>query len=221
MTSGLRRFIDAAQQPKKTEPQEERCEMCAVPVGEDHGHVVDLNTRGIMCTCRPCYLLFTWDGAGGQRFCAVPERYRYTANFKISRANWDTIGIPVRMAFFFKNTEMDSTVAFYPSPAGATESLLSLDDWRQVLADNPDFADAKADVEALLVNREGDTFECFLIPIDVCYTLVGIVKMHWRGFDGGTEAWEAIEAFFADLRERSEHVDADSEEHEHVGGSGE
>ncbi|MGH3624681.1 MAG: DUF5947 family protein, partial [Sciscionella sp.] len=78
---------------------------------------------------------------------------------------------------------------------------------------------AKADVEALLVNRDGDSFECFLVPIDVCYTLVGIVKLRWRGFDGGTEAWEKIEAFFADLRERSERVGAKRDEH--VGGSGE
>jgi hypothetical protein len=25
------------------------------------------------------------------------------------------------------------------------------------------------------------------------------VRVHWRGFDGGSEAWTAIDAFFADL----------------------
>jgi hypothetical protein len=27
--------------------------------------------------------------------------------------------------------------------------------------------------------------------------------MHWKGFDGGAEAWAAIDAFFDELRERA------------------
>ena len=45
--------------------------------------------------------------------------------------------------------------------------------------------------------------ECFLVPIDACYELVGIVRRHWKGFQGGEEAWRAIEGFFAGLRARS------------------
>jgi ABC-type protease/lipase transport system fused ATPase/permease subunit len=27
--------------------------------------------------------------------------------------------------------------------------------------------------------------------------------MYWKGFDGGSEAWERIDAFFADLAEKA------------------
>jgi hypothetical protein len=209
MTSGLRRFLTPPQPaPGESVPAGNRCEMCGEPIGPEgeHGHVADLHSRGILCACRPCYLLFTQDGSGGARFCAIPERYRYTERFELSPATWDTMGIPVRMAFLFRNSAEDTTLAFYPSPAGATECLLPLDEWQQVLGANPAFAAVRDDVEALLLNRGGESFECFLVPIDQCYRLVGLVKLTWRGFDGGSEAWEAIEAFFDDLRQRSELV---------------
>ena len=58
-------------------------------------------------------------------------------------------------------------------------------------------ADARPDVEALLVDRRpAGGFACHLVPIDACYELVGLVRLHWKGFDGGQEAWKAIEAFF-------------------------
>ncbi|MGH3800061.1 MAG: DUF5947 family protein [Pseudonocardiaceae bacterium] len=213
MKTGLRRFVGGAA-PDEASPRAEqvqRCEMCAVPIGEWHGHVVDVEGRGLMCTCRPCALLFTKEGAGGGRFRAVPERYRYAADVPLAAATWDSIGIPVAMAFFFTNSALGHTVAFYPSPAGATESLLSLEAWTDLLAATPTLADLKPDVEALLVHKRESEFECFAIPIDACYQLVGLVKMHWKGFDGGEEAWAAIHEFFAGLRERSEPVAVDSE----------
>lgn len=209
MTSGLRRFLDSTQEKRQQQQQQqevERCELCSEVAGETHGHIVDMHSRNIMCACRPCYMLFNAEGTTGQRFKSIPERHLYADDFKLDRATWDHIGIPVRMAFFFTNSEVEGTVAFYPSPAGATESLLDLDAWHRVLEDNPAFADTRADVEALLLNRVDSTFECFLVPIDACYRLVGLVKLHWRGFDGGTEAWEQIDGFFAELREASERV---------------
>jgi hypothetical protein len=41
------------------------------------------------------------------------------------------------------------------------------------------------------------------VPIDVCYALVGQLRRVWRGFDGGTEARQAIDDFFADIAARS------------------
>jgi hypothetical protein len=180
--------------------------MCTEPIGEWHGHVVDVEGRGLMCTCRPCALLFTKEGAGGGRFRAVPERYRYAADVPLAAATWDSIGIPVAMAFFFTNSALGQTVAFYPSPAGATESLLSLEAWTDLLAATPTLADLLPDVEALLVHKGDSGFEFFAVPIDACYQLVGLVRMHWKGFDGGEQAWTAIHEFFAGLRERSELV---------------
>jgi len=180
--------------------------MCAEPITDWHGHVVDVEGRGLMCTCRPCALLFTKEGAANGRFRAVPERYRYAANVPLAEATWDSIGIPVAMAFFFTNSKLGQTMAFYPSPAGATESLLSLEAWSDLLAATPTLADLLPDVEGLLVHKADSGFECFAIPIDACYELVGLVRMHWKGFDGGEEAWTAIHEFFASLRERSERM---------------
>jgi Family of unknown function (DUF5947) len=217
LSTGLSRFVRSTRQPRRepapAEAPTQQCEMCAEVIGERHGHVVDVEGRGLMCTCRGCYLLFTPEGSGGGRFRAVPERYRYQPSFQLDEATWDTVGIPVRMAFFFTNSAEGRTVAFYPSPAGATESLLPLDSWREVTAANPEFADVLPDVEALLINRadggrSGAGFECFAVPIDACYHLVGLVKLHWKGFDGGEEAWQAIDGFFDELRERSDRVGA-------------
>jgi hypothetical protein len=62
------------------------------------------------------------------------------------------------MAFLFHSTPERRPVALYPGPAGATESLLSLDAWEQLVASNPALADLEPDVEALLVNRIGEVY---------------------------------------------------------------
>jgi hypothetical protein len=136
----------------------------------------------------------------------VPERYLYVPSFRLGVGEWEELQIPVRTAFFFRNSVLDRFVAFYPSPGGATESLLELSTWDRVLAANPELAEAEPDVEAYLVDRRPDGFTCHLVPIDACYELVGLVRLHWKGFHGGQEAWEAIDGFFERLRGRGEVV---------------
>ena len=199
MPPGLKRFLEA---PPK-DPPGEHCELCNELIPDEHPHVVNLETRALMCACRPCYLLFTSRGAGSGKFAAVPDRYLYDSDFSLTDAQWDQLQIPVKMAFFFHNSVLDQTVVFYPSPAGATESMLPSDTWDEVMAANPLFSSLAPDVEALLVYRRDKRYECYLAPIDACYELVGRVRLHWRGFDGGQEAWEAIDGFFDRLRERS------------------
>ena len=60
------------------------------------------------------------------------------------------------------------------------------------------------DVEALLVSRARDMNEHWLVPIDDCYELVGLIRTRWRGFARGEEVWAAIEGFFDDLPTREE-----------------
>jgi len=184
--------------------------MCGARIEHEHSHVVNLEGRNLLCTCRACYLLFTHDGAAGGKYRAVPDRYLHDSDFRLTQAQWDTIQIPVSMAFIFFNSALERYAAFYPSPGGATESLLDLAAWDQVLAANPQLAGVAPDVEALLIRKLDERFECFLAPIDACYELVGIVRLHWKGFDGGEEVWREIDAFFARLRDRSRIVAGDA-----------
>jgi len=184
----------------------ERCEMCAQAIAEEHQHVVNLESRALMCTCRGCYLLFTAEHAE-LRYRAVPDRYLSFPDFAFGENEWDELQIPVGLAFLFQNSVQDRTVAFYPGPAGATESELSLEAWTRIVSANPQLGVLKPDVEALLLrgpDRENHPgFSAHVVPIDTCYELVGRLRALWRGFDGGQEALAAIEEFFATVEERS------------------
>ena len=98
-----------------------------------------------------------------------------------------------------RNSTLDRVCAFYPSPAGATESLLPLDTWDELVGAHPELADARARRRGVPRARRPATTagECFLVPIDACYELVGQLRRLWRGFDGGSEARDALDAFFS------------------------
>ncbi len=186
--------------PPKPRPGE-RCDMCNEPVPDEHEHVVNVESRSLMCTCRGCWMLFAPNGGG--RYRAVPDRYAVVDGFSISGGTWDSFQIPVSVAFFFHNSSLGRVTAFYPGPAGATESLLELDAWDKLTAANPILETLVADVEAFLVRIGGDGGgDAFVVPIDACYELVGHVRRLWRGFDGGREANDALDQFFSDVRER-------------------
>jgi Family of unknown function (DUF5947) len=184
----------------------ERCDMCAASIGDEHSHVVSLESRSLMCTCRPCYLLFT-DQDAHLKYRSVPERYLSFPDRVVSALDsraWDELEIPVGLAFLFRNSVQDRTVAFYPGPAGATESELPLDAWDQIVRHSPQLGLLRPDVEALLIHRAAESVgTCYLVPIDACYELVGRLRMLWRGFDGGAEAHAAMDAFFAEVEARS------------------
>src|SRR5450432_3508966 len=109
------------------------------------------------------------------------------------------------MAFFFASGSAARVIALYPSPAGATESLLPLETWDFIAGENPILRTMEPDVEALLVNRLGpqrgySAGEYFLLPIDECFKLVGLVRAHWHGFSGGAEVWRQLERYFSALK---------------------
>jgi hypothetical protein len=198
--AGLRRIISERPAPVVGE----RCEMCAEPITDDHPHVVNLESWALMCTCRGCYLLFTAEDAQ-LRYRAVPDRYLSFPDFTLDARQYDELEIPVGLAFLFNSSVLNRTVAFYPGPAGATESELPLEAWTRVVEANPQLSMLRADVEALLLRGtdRGSEFSCHLVPIDTCYALVGQLRRLWRGFDGGTEAHQAMEDFFAEITARS------------------
>jgi len=205
--SSLRRFLV---EPGDTAPAQEVCEMCATPVPTQHPHLVQVAERRMICACGPCGFLFNNPGAGGGGYRRVPDRYLSDPGFRLTDAQWDALQIPVGMAFFLHNSAQGKVIACYPSPAGATESELALEAWTAGVGGGRLAAELEPDVEALLVRRDkaraggtSGSAECLLVPIDACYRLVGLVRLHWRGFDGGADAWREIDAFFDALRENA------------------
>ena len=181
----------------------ERCEMCSEPIQDEHQHVVNVAGRQLMCVCRACYLLFT-DNDAELRYRAVPDRYLAFPDFALDRRAWEALQIPVGVAFFFTNSALGRTVAFYPGPAGACESQLDLDAWNAIRGADPRVDLLVDDVEALLVRvPESGQPRTYLVPIDACYEFVGRLRLLWRGFDGGQEAREFIASFFSHIDGRA------------------
>lgn len=210
MSGALRRFAVTTPEPEQVaRAADERCEFCAAAIGERHGHVADLAEHRLLCVCRPCYLLFAPEGAGGGRYRGVGESVRRVIDLRIDAAQWDALRVPVDLVFFFRQTGTDHLLAFYPGPTGATESELDLAAWDGIIAANPVVDTVAADVEAVLLRRHDEGFSCHLVPVDLCYELVGIVRSTWRGLGGGPEVWRDIDAFFTRLDERSTPVPGD------------
>jgi hypothetical protein len=113
------------------------------------------------------------------------------------------------MAFLFYSSAAGRVVAFYPGPMGATESLLELDSWNELVQRNPVLQQMEPDVEALLIDRTSDGEQYWVVPIDRCYELVGVMRAHWKGLAGGQEVWERIALFFAQLAEHASVVNTE------------
>lgn len=198
--AALRAFIQIA----RADGAGERCAMCAIPIPSEHRHLVDTVERTIKCMCPHCHLLFSDPGAAAGRYRHIPTRHRRIEGFEVSDAEWNDLQIPVALAFFFHNSDQDRVVAFYPGPAGATESLLPLDAWSRLTARHGELADLEPDVEAVIVRRGDGRSLAFIVPIDRCYELTGRLRLHWSGFDGGRDAAVAIDRFFDDVEARAD-----------------
>lgn len=191
-----------------------RCELCGEAIPDEHRHLLAIDTRELKCTCRACSLLFDRPGAAEGSLRLVPDRRLALSDFRLAQLTWDRLAIPVEMAFFFYSSAARRVMAYYPGPAGATESALALPAWRQLERDNPVLATLTPDVEALLVNRARGARRYYLVPIDDPYRLVAVIRTRWRGFTGGREVWQEIDRFFADLDRRARPVPAQSTEKE-------
>src|SRR5205085_1895257 len=97
-------------------PIEERCDLCAEPVAPGHRHLVDVDSRRILCVCRACTILFDRPGAGGGHLRLLPTQRRRLDDFALTDADWARLRIPVEMAFFFHSSPAGRVIALYPSP---------------------------------------------------------------------------------------------------------
>lgn len=177
----------------------DHCGLCGVQLPDEHRHVLDLDKRELHCACRACTILFDHSGAGGHHYQLIPERCSKVEGLCLDDLAWRALGIPVEMAFFIRDGGSGQVRAFYPSPAGVTESQLSLDAWEEIEGAEAVLTEIEPEIEALLVNRTQGASEAFLVGIDQCYRLVGLVRQHWQGFSGGDEVWRQIEVFFDQL----------------------
>jgi hypothetical protein len=189
----------------------ERCELCGAPIEAAHRHVLDLDRRQVLCSCRPCSLLFDRRAAARGRLRRVPDRPRALAGFALDPATWAALDIPVDIAWFVRaqspvgggqdplGSGGPGVRAYYPSPLGPTESQLKLSAWSDLQAANPALAAMAPEVEALLVNRTEHHPGVWVAPITDCYRLVALMRTGWTGFSGGGAIWAQLDRFFDEL----------------------
>lgn len=196
--SALRRFA-------RTKPATERCELCGAALAEEHLHLLERERRRIACACEACSILFSAQQDG--RFLRVPRRVWQLANFSFSDEQWEAMMLPIGLAFFLRGRD-GTTQVLYPSPAGAMESAIRVAPWQELFESEPQLRKVEPEVEALIVNRigadrMGKEPSSFIVPLDLCYRLVGIIRTQWRGLSGGGEVWKAIADFFEELERRA------------------
>ena len=134
----------------------------------------------------------------------MPDRYLYDPAHPMTEADWDQLEIPVGLAFFLRSSEDRQVAGFYTrARPGPTESPRS----GRVGPDSPGPSAARRHRARRGGGphhaRTDDVIEYFLVPIDACYELAGRMRLHWRGFDGGTEARHAIAEFLDGVRSRA------------------
>lgn len=220
MSSSLNTLRQFGQQKDSQGAEVKVCELCSQQISPEHRHLLHMNSREVTCVCDPCAMRFH-DVVGG-RYKLIPRDVYALPDLQIDDAQWDRLSLPINLAFFFYQTSREDeedgeepsgeepseeeeaeVAALYPSPAGATESLLSLEAWETLADRHPVLEEMEPDVQALLVNRVDETEAYYLAPIDTCYRLVGLIRLHWRGFSGGQEVWSEIDDYFDALDRNS------------------
>lgn len=201
--SSMRRFaaLERAAEVPASSPQE-RCELCSSSIGERHEHLLELTTDKLVCSCSACAVLFEQSTAG--HYKRVPRNIELLNSLSIDSALWAELSIPVSLAFLRFSSRDGKPRAYYPSPAGPVESLLSTS---EPSALNQAWGtlghSVLPDVEALLVDSRHASARYFRVPVDECFRLVGIFRSQWKGLSGGAEVWKEVDGFFSDLLRRA------------------
>jgi hypothetical protein len=202
MVGRMRAFAQSradASAPRESRTPVERCDICNTALPDDHRHLLHLEERRIVCSCEACWALHSGDA----EYRPAGMRTVWLERFDCDEELWGRFQIPIGLAFFMRSSVIGGVVAFYPSPAGATESELPLDAWEELVERNRQLGDLDPDAEALIVNRLAEPALHVIAPIDECYRLVGLIKSRWEGISGGDALKEAVPQFFDALRGRS------------------
>jgi hypothetical protein len=194
--SALRR-LQIRQMPEGPQPIEAECDLCGTSMPEDHRHLLQLDERSIVCVCESCWAL----RSGDAEFRPVGSRVIWLDSLDLPDDLWARFHIPIGLAFFMRTG--GGVVAFYPSPAGATESEIDPGVFAELCERNPRVKELDVDAEVLIVDRLGEGMRSAIAPTDQAYKLVGLVKTNWQGISGGPALAGAVDGFFEELREKA------------------
>jgi hypothetical protein len=188
--AALRKFVREPPVPV------ERCDGCGAALAALHEHRLEPRERRLECVCPSCAVI---DQGAASPWKRVRRRAVSLDGFELTDAEWVQLGIPIRLAFFVVEGDDRRAVAFFPSPAGATQASIDADAWESLRAKSLLLGAMKPDVEALLLHHVGPVRHQLLVSIDACYRLVGTLRAGWRGFGGGPEVWREIDLMMSDL----------------------
>jgi hypothetical protein len=182
------------------------CGLCGavIPADPHHEHLLEVETGRLLCGCLACALLF--DSAGETRFWRLPRGVRRVPELRFEPADWEALGIPIRLAFFVRGApnETGAAKAVFPSPAGPVTSSLSTEQLALLEERHGAFGALQPGVEALLVAELATCAGAFRLPIDACFRLVGLVRQKWRGLAGGAELESELAEFVQALSRKAE-----------------
>src|SRR5262245_18376550 len=129
MTATTNNSFAALRRLMRQPPRAERCDFCGAELAEEHQHLIEPEPRELICVCDGCAVLFHSDGE--TKYRRVPRRGRSLPDFRLTDLQWESLMIPIGLAFIFKDGA-GKLVALYPSPAGPTESSLDVAAWEEL-----------------------------------------------------------------------------------------
>ena len=184
--STLRRFA-------YPEPAVERCELCASPLREPHEHLLEPNTRQLLCACADCGVLFRAELAAKYRRvrpCATPLR-----DVQLDEEQWTALDVPVRLVFLVPSVVHERVFALYPNAIGFTEGVIPKLAWRALVNAYPMLERIEPEVQGLLVDGLSDRCQCYQLSIDTCHRVVRLIRgKHGRGMALSRELERALGA---------------------------
>jgi len=181
---------------KKKNNLQDVCELCGVPMGERHDHVVDPKTGSVQCTCIACALLMDTPASKLRR---VPDRVVRVSPGEGAEEAWRALGIPVAIAFFVKSSVTGEVRTLYPGAIGATTASTTREAFGALEAAHPELSAMAPDVEAFVVSRVEGAREHWICGVHRAYELAGRVRTKWTGFSGGDGVRAELAAFFGAL----------------------
>jgi hypothetical protein len=172
------------------------CNLCGAEIAPDpeHRHLLETASDRVLCACAACAALFGEDALG--RYRALPRDVRALREVSLSEADWQALGVPIRLAFFVRDDERAAGGrAVYPSAAGPVSTSLAPEAFALLESRGAPVSMLLPRVEALLVHSSLAGVRAYRVPVDAGYRLVGLLR---SASNGGS----ALERFFGELDAR-------------------